>query len=91
MTKLEVLQGLATFSMSCEANGVEFFYNYNPSGNVVYCHVYEGGKRSGSNGIEFSETINFLYCDSINDPLGYLESRLKEIIESVIDKYYKKG
>ena len=91
MTKLEVLQGLATFAMSCEANGVEFFYNYNPSGNVVYCHVYEGGKRSGSNGIEFSETIYFVNEDSINDPLGHLEARLTSIINTVIDKYYKKG
>jgi hypothetical protein len=83
MTKLQVLQGLATFAMSCEANGVEFFYNYNPNSNAVYCHVYEGGKRTDSNGLEFSETIYF------ED--GNLESDLKKIIETVIDKYYKKG
>jgi hypothetical protein len=83
MTKLEVLQELATFAVSCEANGVEFFYNYNPNSNAVYCHVYEGGKRTDSNGIEVQESIYF-------DDLGIQES-LQYIIESVIDKYYKKG
>ena len=81
MTKLEVLQGLATFAMSCEANGVEFFYSYNPNSNTVYTHVYEGGKRTDSNGVEFDESIYF-------DDLGIQES-LKYIIESVIDKYFK--
>ena len=87
MTKLEVLQGLATFAMSCEANDVEFFYNYNPNSNAVYCHVYEGGKRTASNGIDFQKSIYFTRLDFED---GNLESDLKEIIESVIDKYYKK-
>jgi hypothetical protein len=82
MNKLQVLQGLATFAISCEANDVEFFYNYNPNSNAVYCHVYEGGKRTASNGIGFQKSIYF------ED--GNLESDIKQIIESVIDKYYKK-
>lgn len=83
MNKLQVLQGLATFAMSCEANDVEFFYNYNPNSNAVYCHVYECGKRTASNGIDFQKSI---YFEDEN-----LEHDITIIINTVIDKYYKKG
>jgi hypothetical protein len=83
MTKLEVLQGLATFAMSCEANGVEFFYSYNPNSNAVYTHIYEGGKRTDSVGIEYVEVIYFDGSD------GLPSDRLKYIIDSVIDNYFK--
>jgi hypothetical protein len=83
MTKLQVLQGLATFAMSCEANDVQLHYNYNPDSNAVYVHVYEGGKRENSLGVEFAECLYF--------EEGFLEERLTSIINTVIDKYYKKG
>jgi len=82
MTKLEVLQGLATFALSCEANGVELFYSYQPHVNSVTIIVWEGGKYHGSDGIEFSQTI---YFDEKTE-----ESDLKQIIETIIDTYYKK-
>jgi hypothetical protein len=83
MTKLEVLQGLATFAMSCEANGVELFYSYSPHVNSVNVNIYGEGKWTDSNSIEFSENI---YLDGLD---GRSEDRLKYIIESVIDKYFK--
>ena len=83
MTKLEVLQGLATFAMSCEANGVEFHYCYNPNANVAYVHVYKDGKRQHGNGIEYDQSI---YFDGLD---GIPSDRLKYIIDSVIDKYFK--
>jgi len=83
MTKLEVLQGLATFALSCEANGVELFYYYQPHVNSVSVNVWEGGKYHGSDGIEFSHTIYF--------ENAFLETQLTFIINTVIDKYYKKG
>ena len=82
MTKLEVLQGLATFAMSCEANGVDLFYNYQPHTNAVNINVWDNGTYEGSEGIEYSYTIYFgNSVDNMNE--------LKTVIDSIIDKYFK--
>jgi hypothetical protein len=62
--------------MSCEANGVDLFYNYSPHINGFSVNVYEGGKWVENGSITFMETVYF------ND--GDLELQLKKIIDIVI-------
>jgi hypothetical protein len=82
MKKFEILKAVADFAQSCEANGVDLFYYYNPYVNKLTIYVYNNGKYSIDGQIDFSQDIYF------NDKNPW--ETLKITIESIIDKYYGK-
>ena len=80
MKKFEILKAVVDFAESCEANGVQLFFDYAPHCDFVRVYVYKNGKYTVLDSeIEYIEKIFFG-----DEPF----EKLKEIINQVIDKYY---
>jgi len=75
---INVFNDVATFIESAKANGVDVFFSYSPHVGGITFSIYKGGKWTEDNEIESMFKIY----------LNEFDEHFKQVVETVIDKYY---